>query len=160
MTDVIVVGGGNAAFAAAVSAAQQGAKVVVLERAPAEEAGGNTRFTAGAIRFAYEGVDDLRKLMPDLTDAECERTDFGSYTEDQFFDDMHRVTEYRTDPDMCELLVRKSRPTIQWMQEAGIKFYPIWGRQAFLVDGKFTFWGGLTVEAYGGGIHALSLSYS
>jgi len=151
LTDVIVVGGGNAAFAAAVSAAQQGAKVVVLERAPEEEAGGNTRFTAGAIRFAYEGVDDLRKLMPDLTDAECERTDFGSYTEDQFFDDMHRVTEYRTDPDMCELLVRKSRPTIQWMQEAGIKFYPIWGRQAFLVDGKFTFWGGLTVEAYGGG---------
>ena len=151
MTDVIVVGGGNAAFAAAVAAAQQGAKVTVLERARLDEAGGNTRFTAGAIRFAYEGVDDLRLLMPDLTDAECARTDFGAYTEDQFFDDMHRVTEYRTDPDLCELLVRNSRSTIQWMKDAGIKFYPIWGRQAFLVDGKFTFWGGLTVEAYGGG---------
>ena len=77
MTDVIIVGGGNAAFAAAVAASQQGASVLVLERAPLEEAGGNTRFTAGAIRFAYEGAEDLRKLMPDLTDEECARSDFG-----------------------------------------------------------------------------------
>jgi len=151
LTDVIVVGGGNAAFSAAVSASQQGARVVVLERAPVDEAGGNTRFTAGAIRFAYDGVDDLRALMPDLTDDECARSDFGSYTQDQFFEDMYRVTEYRTDPDLCELLVKNSRPTMMWMKEAGLKFAPIWGRQAFLVDGKFTFWGGLTVEAYGGG---------
>ena len=67
--DVIVVGGGNAAFCAALSAQEQGARVVVLERAPEEEAGGNTRFTAGNIRFAYDGVEDLRTLMPDLTDA-------------------------------------------------------------------------------------------
>lgn len=151
MTDVIIVGGGNAAFAAAVAASQQGANVLVLERAPLEEAGGNTRFTAGAIRFAYEGADDLRTLMPDLTDEECARSDFGAYSEDQFFEDMYRVTEYRTDGDLCELLVKNSRSTMQWMREAGLRFQPIWGRQAFLVDGKFTFWGGLTVEAWGGG---------
>jgi tricarballylate dehydrogenase len=151
MVDVIVVGGGNAGFAAAVAASQQGASVLILERAPFEEAGGNTRFTAGAIRFAYHDVNDLRRLMPDLSDEECARTDFGSYTENQFFDDMYRLTEYRTDPDLCELLVRKSRSTVQWMRDAGLRFQPIWGRQAFLVDGKFTFWGGLTVEAWGGG---------
>jgi tricarballylate dehydrogenase len=151
MVDVVVVGGGNAAFAAAVAASQQGASVLMLERAPLEEAGGNTRFTAGAMRFAYSGVDDLRRLMPDLTDDECARTDFGSYTEDEFFDDMYRVTEYRTDPDLSEILIRNSRLTMQWMHEAGLRFQPIWGRQAFLVDGKFTFWGGLTVEALGGG---------
>jgi len=151
LTDVAVVGGGNAAFAAAVSAAQGGARVLVLECAPIEEAGGNTRFTAGAMRVAYTGADDLRRLMPDLSDAECARTDFGSYTEDQFFEDMYRITEYRTDPDLCEALVRNSRSTLQWMHEAGIRFQPIWGRQAFLRDGKFTFWGGLTVEAWGGG---------
>ena len=37
--------------------------------------------------------------MPDLTDEEAANTDFGTYTEDKFFDDMGRVTEYRTDPD-------------------------------------------------------------
>ena len=51
--DVVVVGAGNAACCAALAAAEQGAKVLVLERAPEAEAGGNSRFTAGAIRFAY-----------------------------------------------------------------------------------------------------------
>jgi tricarballylate dehydrogenase len=151
MADVVVVGAGNAAFAAAVSAAEQGASVTVLERAPEALSGGNTRFTAGAMRFAYEGVDDLRRLMPDLTDAEAAATDFGAYTEAQFFEDMGRVTEYRTDPDLCELLVTRSKPTLLWMAERGHRFAPIWGRQAFKVEGRFKFWGGLTVEAVGGG---------
>ena len=151
MADVIVVGGGNAAFAAALAAAGQGARVTMLERAPLAEAGGNSRFTAGAIRVAYDGVEDLRRLMPDLTDEEVARTDFGSYTEAQFLDDMGRVTDYRTDPDLCELLVRRSFDTLMWMREQGLRFAPIWGRQAFPVDGRFKFWGGLTVEAWGGG---------
>jgi len=151
LADVIVVGGGNAAFAAALAAVEAGASVVMLERAPLDEAGGNTRFTAGAMRFAYDGVDHLRRLMPDLTDDEVARSDFGAYTEAQFFEDMGRVTEYRTDPDLCELLVTRSRDTLFWMQSKGVRFAPIWGRQAFLVDGKFKFWGGLTIEAVGGG---------
>src|SRR3954454_21260321 len=149
--DVIVVGGGNTAFCAALSAQEHGARVVVLERAPEDEAGGNTRFTAGAIRFAYRGVDDLREIMPDLTDAECAQTDFGTYTEDQFFDDMFRVTRNRTHPELCEILVRRSFETMKWLRGKGVRFQPIWGRQAFKVEGKFKFWGGLTVEAWGGG---------
>jgi tricarballylate dehydrogenase len=151
MAEVVVVGAGNAAFAAAVSAAEQGARVTVLERAPEPLSGGNTRFTAGAMRFAYDGVDDLRRLMPDLTDQEVAATDFGAYTESQFFEDMGRITEHRTDPDLCELLVTRSQPTMLWMAERGRRFAPIWGRQAFKVDGRFKFWGGLTVEAVGGG---------
>ncbi len=151
MADVIVVGAGNAAFAAAVSAREQGASVTVLERAPRELAGGNTAFTAGAMRFAYDGVDDLRRLMPDLTDAEVAATDFGTYSQAQFFEDMGRVTEYRTDPDLCERLVTQSKPTMLWMRDKGVRFQPIWGRQAFKVDGNFKFWGGLTVEAWSGG---------
>ncbi len=149
--DVIVVGGGNAAFSAAMSAREKGARVLVLDCAPEDEAGGNSRFTAGAIRFAYDGVDDIRALAPDLTDEEVANTDFGTYTEDQFFDDMFRVTQYRADPELVEVLVRNSRSTMGWMREKGVRFVPIYGRQAFKIDGKFKFWGGLTLEAWGGG---------
>src|SRR3546814_2693107 len=57
--DVIVVGAGNAAMCAAIAAAQNGAQVLVLERAPEAERGGNTRFTAGGMRCVYDGLDDL-----------------------------------------------------------------------------------------------------
>lgn len=149
--DVVVVGAGNAALCAALSARDSGASVLVLERAPEDEGGGNTRFTAGAIRTVYNGVDDLRALMPDLTDDEVAITDFGTYTTDQFFDDMFRVTQYRCDADLAETLVTRSYDTLMWMRGKGVRFQPIWGRQAFKVDGRFKFWGGLTVEAWGGG---------
>ena len=87
-----------------------------MECAPEGESGGNSRFTAGAIRVAYEGVEDLRALMPDLSEEEIENTDFGKYTREQFFDDMARVTEYRANPDLVELLVGRSMDTLQWMR--------------------------------------------
>jgi tricarballylate dehydrogenase len=149
--DVIVVGAGNAALCAALAAREQGARVLVLERAPESESGGNSRFTAGAMRFAYDGVEDLKALMPDLTPDEIATTDFGAYGDDRYFDDMFRVTQYRTDPELVELLVRRSKSTMLWMREKGVRFAPIYGRQAFKIDGKFKFWGGLTVEAHGGG---------
>src|SRR5262245_45986721 len=149
--DVVVVGAGNAAFSAALAAREKGARVLVLERAPKDENGGNSRFTAGAIRCAYRGVDDLRAIMPDLTEAEIAQTDFGTYTTEQFFDDMFRVTRYRTDPELCEHLVTQSFDAITWLGAKGVRFAPIYGRQAFKIDGKFKFWGGLTVEAVGGG---------
>jgi tricarballylate dehydrogenase len=80
-----------------------------------------------------------------------ENTDFGTYTESQFLDDMGRVTQYRCDPDLTELLVRRSRETLLWMRSKGVRFAPIYGRQAFKIDNRFKFWGGLTVEAVGGG---------
>ena len=149
--DVIVIGGGNAAFCAALAAREHGASVLVLECAPIDERGGNSRFTAGAMRVAYNGVDDLARLMPDLTAEDKASTDFGAYSSDQFYDDLCRVTQYRTDPQLAETLVSRSFETMLWMHSKGIRFAPIYGRQAFKVDGKFKFWGGLTVEAWGGG---------
>src|ERR1700716_2848859 len=149
--DVIVVGGGNAAFSAALAAQEQGASVLMLEAAPEDESGGNSRFTAGSVRVVYNGVDDIKALVPDLTDQEIADTDFGTYTADQFFDDMARVTQNRADPDLVELLVTKSFDTFCWMRDKGVRFIPIYGRQAFKIDGKFKFWGGLTVESVGGG---------
>ena len=149
--DVIVVGAGNAALCAALAAREAGARVSVLERAPFAERGGNSTFTAGAIRVAYRSVDDLVELVPDLSEEEKRTTDFGTYTEDQYFDDMARVTQHRGDPDLVELLVRRSHATLKWLRGKGVRFVPIYGRQAFKVGGRFKFWGGLTVEASGGG---------
>ncbi len=149
--DVIVVGGGNAALCAALSARETGASVAVLERAPEDERGGNSRFTAGGMRFAYEGVDDLRRVMPDLTAEEIARTDFGTYTTDKFYDDMGRITQYRSNPEMTEMLITRSLETMIWMREKGVRFVPMYGRQAFKIGEKFRFWGGLTVESWGGG---------
>jgi tricarballylate dehydrogenase len=149
--DVIVVGAGNAAFCAALAAREQGASVRMLEAAPEDESGGNSRFTAGSMRVVYSGVDDIKALVPDLSEQEIATTDFGTYTQDQFFDDMARVTQHRADPDLVELLVTRSFDTLRWMRDKGVRFIPIYGRQAFKIEGKFKFWGGLTVEAVGGG---------
>ena len=149
--DVVVVGAGNAAMCAALAARELGASVLVLERSPKAERGGNTAFTAGAMRTVYNGVDDLRALIPDLSAEEIESTDFGSYSAEQFMDDISRVTEYRADPDLASLLVSESHSTMAWMREKGVRFAGAYGRQAFKVDGRFKFWGGLTVEVVGGG---------
>jgi tricarballylate dehydrogenase len=149
--DVLVVGAGNAAMCAALAARDAGADVLVLERAPEAERGGNTAFTAGAMRTVYDGVADLEALMPDLTAEEIASTDFGAYPAQAFYSDMERVTEYRADPDLVEILVSRSHETLQWMAGKGIRFAPAYGRQAFKVDGRFRFWGGLTVEVVGGG---------
>jgi len=149
--DVVVVGAGNAGLTAALAARESGASVIVLEIAPEAERGGNSRFAGGTMRFAFDSVDDLRRLMPELTDEEVANTDFGTYTADNYFDDMGRVTQYRTDPDLCEALVRRSQDTLLWLRNFGVRFLPLYGRQAFKVDGRFKFWGGLIVEAWGGG---------
>jgi tricarballylate dehydrogenase len=149
--DVVVVGAGNAAMCAALAAREHGAEVVVLERAPESERGGNTSFTAGAMRVVYESVEDLLPLIPELTDGERASTDFGTYTASRFLDDMGRVTDYRADPELVEVLITESHDTLRWMREKGVRFAPAYGRQAFKQDGRFRFWGGLTVEVVGGG---------
>ena len=158
--DVIVVGGGNAAFCAALAAQENGARVLVLEAAPEEERGGNSRFTAGGMRVVYNGIDDLARLMPDLSNEERANTDFGTYTPDQFYDDLCRITQYHTNPQLAEILVARSLGTMLWMRDRGVRFAPIYGRQAFKVEGRFKFWGGLTVEAWGGGPGLIDALYT
>src|SRR3954468_23899667 len=93
--DVVVVGKGNAALCAALAARDQGARVAILEAAPEGESGGNSRFAGGVMRFAYGSVDDLKRVT-DLTDEEIATSDFGTNTTDEFFDDLFRLTSFRT----------------------------------------------------------------
>ena len=150
--DVVVVGAGNAALCAALAALDEGARVLVLERGAEKERGGNSSYTAGAFRVPYRGVEDLVQLIPDLTASEIDRNDYGCYTEADFFEDMGRVTRYRADPDLTETLVTRSFETLLWMRTHGVRFLPMYQRQAFKTEsGAFRFWGGLTVESSGGG---------
>ena len=103
--DVIVVGSGNAALCAAVSARETGARVLVLEKAPEHFRGGNSYFTAGGFRFAYNGLDDIRQLIPDLSDEEARNIDVGRYDQAKFYEDIMRVTEGLADPALAETLV-------------------------------------------------------
>jgi tricarballylate dehydrogenase len=149
---VIVVGAGNAALCAAISAAESGARVTVLERAPRIARGGNSAFTGGCFRTVYEGADDIARLVPDLTPEERDSSDFGTYDAETFYLDLCRLSGYRADPALIELLVAESLPTLLWMQGQGVRFLPAYGRQSFKVDGCNVFWGGLTIETAGGGM--------
>src|SRR5437660_10028500 len=149
--DLIVVGAGNAATCAALSAKQHGASVLQLEISPEAARGGNSAFTGGAFRIVYHGFDDLARLIPDISDHELQNVDVGTYTAEQYYDDMGRLTEYRSDPDLTEILITKSFETGVWMRQQGVRFQLGLGRQAFQVDGKFKFWGGLACHIWGGG---------
>ncbi len=148
--DVVVVGAGNAAICAALAAHDAGAKAVILEKAPESERGGNSFFTAGATRFEFNNVDELREVL-DVSEEEERTVDFGTYTEENFLDDMGRITQYRCDPDLTEVLVRGSRRTLAWMKGKGVRFEPMYGRQAHKIDGKFKFFGGQVCAFWGGG---------
>src|SRR5258707_2931284 len=112
--DVIVVGAGNAATCAALSARENGARVLMLEIAPEEARAGNSAFTGGAFRVVYHGGEDLARLIPDMNETELRDVDFGTYTEEQYFDDLGRLTQYRCDPDMTESLIRSSLAPCVW----------------------------------------------
>src|SRR5260370_19360762 len=102
------------------------------------------------MRFAYQSVDDLKRVA-DLSDAEVAGSDFGTNTTDEFFDDLFRLTSFRTDPALSEMLVTQSLDTMVWLRSKGAKFVPNFGRQSALVNGKRKFFGRLPIEASGGG---------
>ncbi len=98
--DVVVVGKGNAesAVRAALAAVSRGARAWPCWRRRAKTSpAGNSRFAGGVMRFAYSTVEDLKRVT-ELTDEEIANSDYGTNREDEFFDDMFRLTQFRTDP--------------------------------------------------------------
>jgi tricarballylate dehydrogenase len=150
--DVIVVGAGNAALCAALSAREQGGRVLVLEKASEEERGGNSTFTAGGFRFVHDGLEDLRRdVLADLSDAEARRIYLPPLPADLYMHDLMKVTEGLSQEELASLLIGRSRETVVWMQSKGVRFIPMFGRQSYLVNGIHHFYGGVNVEAVGGG---------
>ena len=149
--DVVVVGAGNAALCAALSAAQAGASVLVLEKADRHLRGGNTYFTGGLFRFSHEGLEDVLALVDGASRTDAGTVDIDAYPASAFYDDVQRVCEGLSDPQLAQVLVDRSYPTMAWLRDRGVRWVPAYGRQAFEQDGKRRFWGGLVLEAVGAG---------
>src|SRR5215211_2340594 len=109
--DVLVVGGGNAALCAAISARRSGASVLLLEAAPKFYRGGNTRHTRN-MRCAHDSATEI------LT---------GPYTEDEFFEDLLRVTGGNTDEQLARFMIRESKEILTWIVEQGVRWQPSLG---------------------------------
>lgn len=118
--DVVVVGAGVAGLCAALAARQQGARVLVLEKAPPEERGGNTRFSGGLFRFAYEDREALHPLAPHLSASDWEKVEVGPYSTERYVQDVLRATEGRADRPLVEALADQSYATMQWMADLGV----------------------------------------
>jgi tricarballylate dehydrogenase len=109
--DVLVIGGGNAALCAAISARRSGASVLVLEAAPKFYRGGNTRHTRN-MRCAHDSATDI------LT---------GPYTEEEFWEDLLRVTGGQTDEELARFMIRESKEILEWIVEQGVRWQPSLG---------------------------------
>ena len=109
--DVLVIGGGNAALCAAIAARRAGASVLVLEGAPKFYRGGNTRHTRN-MRCAHDAATEI------LT---------GPYTEQEFFDDLLRITGGQTDEELAKFMIRESKDILDWIVEQGVRWQPSLG---------------------------------
>lgn len=150
--DVLVAGTGNAGFCAAIAAVQAGAKrVLLVDKCPEEWAGGNTYFTAGAYRTVHNGTGDLLPIVNNVDNATARKIDMEPYTPKDFSDDIKRVCGGRSDPRLSKILVEDSNSTIKWLARNGVRFQLSFNRQAYEVDGRFKFWGGLSLKTQDGG---------
>lgn len=148
--DVVVVGGGNAGFSAAHAAAERGRRVLLLEKGEQAQAGGNSYYTAGAVRIAHDGLAEVADLLDD--DPRHAISVLPPYPRAKFAADMAAVTEGRNDPALTEVLIAESQDALRWLHGKGLRYRLMYERQAYPdAEGRQVFWGGLAVGSTGGG---------
>jgi tricarballylate dehydrogenase len=150
--DVIVVGAGNAGLTAALAARQQETRVLLLDKCPKAVRGGNTRFSGGGFRFTYNSLDDLRPMLPDLTDGEAAKMEVGTYTNAEFFEDIMQVTEYAADKKLTNILVDQSYATARWLTDMSVRWILSTSTHAVKTGGKIKFPSGRVISVNDGGL--------
>src|SRR5215831_18825860 len=157
--DVIVVGAGNAGLTAALAARQLETRVLLLDKCPKAVRGGNTRFSGGGFRFTYSGLDDIRPMLPGLTDEEAAKMEVGAYSTADFFDDVMQVTEYAADKKLTQLLVDQSYATAQWLTELNVKWILSTSTHAVKVGQKIKFPSGRVISVNDGGLGLVEMLF-
>ena len=94
--------------------------VLVMEKAPVAERGGNSAFSGGLFRFAYDDLQDVKPLMPSVSKNEWDRVDVGNYSPDRYMGDLMRVTQSQANVELAQVLTSESYPTMVWMTELGV----------------------------------------
>lgn len=138
--DVIVVGTGNAALSSAISAKENGSEVLVLEKAPKEKRGGNSIFTDGAIRFAYNDLQGIKEVVTALSESDLSEIQMPDYNTEDFYEDILKVTNGESNPELAKFLSNESFETILWMKKQGVEFQ-LNENQYFEINGNKSFWG-------------------
>lgn len=154
--DIVVVGAGNAGYSAAISSAESlgpshRGRVLLIDKCPEDWAGGNSYFTAGAMRTVHGGLEDILPVVNNVDASLAKQIDLAPYTREDFLHDMHRVTDGRFDPALGQTLVDESNATIKWLAGHGVRYQLSFNRQAYKVDGRYKFWGGLALKTENGG---------
>lgn len=157
--DVIVVGAGNAGLSAALAAQQMETQVLLLDKCPKSSRGGNTRFSGGGFRFTYNGIDDMRPMLPELTDEEASELEVGSYSSSDFFEDVMQVTEYAADKKLTNILVDQSYATARWLTEMNVKWILSTSTHAVKVGGKIRFPSGRVISVNDGGLGLVEMLF-
>jgi len=157
--DVIVVGAGNAGLTAALAARQQATRVLLLDKCPKAVRGGNTRFSGGGFRFTYNSLDDMRPMIPDLTDEEAAKMEVGTYTNAEFFEDVMQVTEYAADKKLTNILVDQSYPTARWLTEMNVKWILATSTHAVKAGGRIKFPPGRVISVNDGGLGLIEMLF-
>lgn len=157
--DVLVVGAGNAGLCAALAARQAGARVLLLDKCPKSVRGGNTRFSGGGFRFTYNGIDDMRPMLPELTDEEAGTMEVGAYSSADFFGDVMQVTEYSADKKLTRLLVDQSYATARWLTEMNVKWILSTSTHAVKSGGKIKFPSGRVISVNDGGLGLVEMLF-
>ena len=148
-----MIGGGSAAFEAAIAAKTAGAgRVVMLEKAPETEFGGNARFSHTGFRFVHAGAEEIREFVPDLDEETYRRMHVPPYTHENFLADLNRVTQNRIDPVLADAFVGKSNAAVHWMKDIGIKWEM---EKTIKVGDKLYFEPGINIHPIGGGLGLL-----
>ena len=104
--DVLVCGSGISGLSAAISAREQGAEVILIEKAPIDARGGNTKFADAQIRYPHKG-DEFH---------------IRDYTEDDYREDFMRISRGRANKDLVEVIVKNAAATVDWLTFRGVEW--------------------------------------
>jgi tricarballylate dehydrogenase len=126
--------------------------VLVLEKAPEELRGGNTHYSGGLLRIAFNNLEEVLQLIPKARELPGFVEGIEAYPAQAFMGDLHRMTANRTDRELAEILIGNSYATASWMAETGIRFEPAISLGAVRVGGVIKWPKGAIVRAANEGV--------